>query len=78
VTHRVERIRGLYSTPGFCDEEMIFYRLSDLRRPPADSPRKPDEDENIEVRKVTVAEARAMVDRGEIVDLKPAYALTML
>ena len=72
------RLRALYPTPGFCDEELIFFRLSDLREPPPDSPHKPDEDEQIETRQVTIDEARAMVERGEIVDLKTAYALTLI
>jgi len=78
VPHRLERICGLYPAPGFCDEELIFYRVSDLREPPADSPHHPDEDEDITTRTVSVAEARAMLTRGDIVDLKTAYALTLL
>jgi ADP-ribose pyrophosphatase len=78
VPHRVERIRGLYAALGFCDEELIFFRVSDLRQPPADSPNKPDDDEDITTRTVEVTEARAMVERSDIVDLKTAYALTLL
>jgi ADP-ribose pyrophosphatase len=78
VPLRVERIRGLYPAPGFCDEELIFFHLSDLRRPPPDSRHRPDEDEDIATRSVTAAEARAMLERGEIVDLKTAYALTLI
>jgi len=78
VPYRIERIRGLYPAPGFCDEELIFFRVSDLRPPPPDSTRRPDEDEDISARSVAVADARAMVERGEIVDLKTAYALTLL
>jgi ADP-ribose pyrophosphatase len=74
----VKKIRGLFPTPGFCDEELIFYRVSDLRQPPADSPHKPDDDEDIKAQPFTVAEARAMVERGEIVDLKTAYGLTLI
>lgn len=33
----VERIGAFYPTPGYCDEEMIFYRLSRLRPHPATS-----------------------------------------
>src|SRR4051812_20846554 len=33
---RIERVRGLFPTPGFCDEELIFYRVSGLRPPAAD------------------------------------------
>jgi len=78
VPHRLERIRGLYPAPGFCDEELIFFRASDLRPPPPDSPHRPDEDEDIVTRSVAISDARAMVERGEIVDLKTAYALTLL
>jgi ADP-ribose pyrophosphatase len=77
VPDRIERIRGLYPTPGFCDEELIFYRVSQLRQPPPDSPHHPDEDENITAERFTIEEARAMVERGEIIDLKTAYALTL-
>jgi ADP-ribose pyrophosphatase len=78
VPHRIERLGAWYPTPGYCDEEMIFFRVSDLRTPPPDSPHKPDEDEDIEPHPFTIADARAMVARGEIVDLKTAYALTLL
>jgi ADP-ribose pyrophosphatase len=77
VPERLERLTALFPTPGYCDEEMIFFRVFDLRQPPPDSPHKPDEDEDIQARSVTVAEARAMLARGEIVDLKTAYALTL-
>ena len=78
VPHRLERIRGLYPAPGFCDEELIFFRASDLRTPAADSPHTADDDEDITTRTVPVDEARAMLERGEIVELKTAYALTLL
>lgn len=78
VPGTIERVRGLYPTPGFCDEELIFYRVSDLREPPPDSPHRPDEDEDIRAERFTVDEARAMVASGEIVDLKTAYAITLL
>ena len=35
VPNTIERIRALYPSPGFCDEEMVFFRVSDLRQPPA-------------------------------------------
>jgi ADP-ribose pyrophosphatase len=78
VPHHIERLGEWFSSPGFCDELMIFYRVSDLREPAADSPNQPDDDELIEPRLVTVDEARAMVRRGEIVDLKSAFALTLV
>ena len=78
VPRRVERIRGLFPAPGFCNEELIFYKVSDLQKPPADSTHRPDEDEDIHSRTVTIDEARNMVERGDIVDLKTAYGLTLL
>ena len=78
VPAQVERLGALYPTPGYCDEQLIFFRVSDLRQPPPDSTHTPDDDEDIEPRSVTVAEARAMLQRGEIVDLKTAYALTLV
>jgi len=78
VPRKLERLGGFFPAPGFCDEELIFYRLSDLRPPAPDSPHKPDEDEDIQARVVTIAEAKAMLSRGEIVDLKTAYGLTLI
>jgi ADP-ribose pyrophosphatase len=75
---RVERLGAWYPTPGYCDEEMIFFRATDLREPPPDSPHQPDEDEDITAQSFPIAEARAMVARGDIIDLKTAYALTLV
>jgi ADP-ribose pyrophosphatase len=78
VPHALERLGAWFPSPGFCDEEMIFFRATDLRPPSPDSPHKPDEDENIKVRVFTIQEARAMAARGDIVDLKTAYGLTLV
>ena len=78
VPARVERLGAWFPTPGYCDEEMIFFRATDLRPPPKNSPHKPDPDEDITAEPFTIAEARAMVARGDIVDLKTAYALTLV
>ena len=78
VPYRLERLCSLYPAPGFCDEELIFFRASDLRLPAPDSAYKPDEDEDITTRTLAIAEVRAMLERGEIVDLKTAYGLTLV
>jgi ADP-ribose pyrophosphatase len=75
---RLDRLQGLYSTPGYCDEELIFFRVSDLRPPAPDSPHKPDDDEDIQAQAFTIADAKAMAARGEIIDLKTAYGLTLI
>ena len=74
----VTRLRGYYPTPGFCDEEMIFYRCEDLGPPAPDSTAKKDDDEEIEPRTFTLDEARALVQSGEIVDLKTLAGLSLL
>jgi ADP-ribose pyrophosphatase len=78
VPHGLERIGGWYPSPGYCDELMVFFRASDLRPPPPDSPHRPDEDERIRAQIFSLADAKAMVARGEIVDLKTAYGLTLI
>lgn len=75
---RVTRLAAWYPTPGFCDEVMVYFRCDDLGRPPAGSTVRPDEDEQIEPCTVTVDEARSMVARGDIVDLKTIAGLMLL
>ena len=75
---RVTRLRGYYPTPGFCDEEMIYCRCEDLQPPAPDSTVRKDEDEDIEPRTFSLAEARALIASGEIVDLKTLAGLTLL
>ena len=76
--HKVVRLRGYYPTPGFCDEEMIYFRCEDLRPPAPDSPARKDDDEDIEPRTFSLAEARALVVSGEIVDLKTVAGLSLI
>ena len=78
VPAMVERLGGFFPVPGYCDEEMIFFRVSGLKPPAPDSTHRPDDDEDIESRAMLPAEAKAMVERGEIIDLKTAYALTLI
>jgi ADP-ribose diphosphatase len=78
VPRQLQRLRELYPAPGFCDEALIFFRAWDLRRPAPDSPHRPDADEDITTRAVSIDEARGMLERREIVDLKTAYALTLI
>jgi ADP-ribose pyrophosphatase len=70
---RLERLASLFPTPGFCDERMIFYRCTDLRRPVRDRPKDPDE--QIEPRVFSLREARQLVRRGQIVDMKTVLGL---
>jgi ADP-ribose pyrophosphatase len=76
VPQTVVRLGALYPTPGYCDEEMIFYRLSNLEDPT--SAAALDEDEDIEAQVFDLREAREMVRRGEIVDMKTVVGLGMV
>ena len=78
VPQRMAKLGAWYSSPGFCDELMIFFRVWELQEPKPDSPHKPDEDERITPYPIAIDEARAMVKRGQIVDLKTAFALTLI
>jgi ADP-ribose pyrophosphatase len=63
---RVERLAGFYSAPGFCTEFLDCYLLTDL----TESRGQADDDENIEIERITLADAKAAIDRGEICDAK--------
>jgi ADP-ribose pyrophosphatase len=78
VPGRLEHLGSWYPVPGYCDEQMIFFKVSLLRPPAPDSPHKPDEDEDIETKTLSIDEARAMAQRGEMIDLKTVFALTLL
>lgn len=76
VPDTMVRLGALLPTPGYCDEEMIFFRVSGLNRPSHAA--APDEDEDIEAQTVTIPEAREMIRRGEIVDMKTVVGLGMV
>ena len=78
VPRSLVRVCALFPAPGFCDEELIFFRASGLETPGAHSTRRPDEDEDIQPRLVSIATAKGMVASGEIVDLKTAFGLTLI
>ncbi len=76
VPGTVVRLAALWPTPGYCDEEMIFFRVSGLEQPTEAA--HVDEDEDIETQTFELREVREMVRRGEIVDMKTIVALTLL
>jgi ADP-ribose pyrophosphatase len=76
VPDTIVRLASLHPTPGYCDEEMLFFRLSGLSRPEAAA--ELDEDEDIEPKVFSIADAREMVRRGEITDMKTVAGLGMI
>jgi ADP-ribose pyrophosphatase len=76
VPGTVVRLAALYPTPGYCDEEMVFFRLSGLEEPTTAAAQ--DEDEDLDVKTFELREVREMIRRGEIVDMKTIVALTLV
>jgi len=76
VPATVVRLASLFPTPGFCDEEMVFYRLSGLTTPSEAAAL--DEDEDIEPKTFAVKDVREMIRRGEIIDMKTVAGLTLI
>ena len=56
IPSRVEKLGSFFPTPGYCDEEMNFYRATGLRHPgDEDDAAQPDEDEDIEAQPFAAA-----------------------
>jgi ADP-ribose pyrophosphatase len=72
----VVRLAAMYPTPGYCDEEMVFFRLSGLET--ADEKAAVDEDEDIEAKTFDLRDARDMVRSGEIQDMKTLVGLALI
>jgi acetoin utilization deacetylase AcuC-like enzyme/8-oxo-dGTP pyrophosphatase MutT (NUDIX family) len=72
----LRRIGSLLATPGYCDEELIYFLASRLSKASGSAEQDPDED--IEARTFTIAEARELVRRGEITDMKTVAGLALL
>ena len=73
---RVTKLAELYPTPGFCDEVMLFYKCTGLKKP-----RRPpalDLDEQIEPRVFTLAEARKLIAQKQVIDMKTVVGLGLI
>jgi ADP-ribose pyrophosphatase len=70
------RLGSFYPAPGYGDEEMVFFKASSLETPAASA--QPDDDEDIEVKTFTLGEARDMVRRGDIRDMKTIVGLRLI
>lgn len=66
-------LADFYTTPGFCDERMYVFRATGFTQVPP----RPDDDEEIEVKTCTLAEAQDMIRRGDIREGKTLVALLM-
>ena len=79
VPASLERLGSLFPTPGYCDEEMHFFRATGLRAPGAeDAAAEQDDDEDIETRPFPIETIRALIASGEIIDMKTVAALALI
>ena len=76
VPSTIVRLSAMYPTPGYCDEEMVFFRVSGLEE--SDEQAQVDEDEDIEAKTFELRDAREMIRRGEIVDMKTVIGLGLI
>ncbi len=79
IAGRAEKLISLFPSPGFCDEEMNFFLMSDLRdRLEGEPAAHQDPDEVLDVREFAMDEVRALVRSGEICDMKTAIGITLI
>ena len=69
----LERLAEFYVSPGFLTEYVHAFLATDLR----DSPAEADEDEDIAVVRMPLADAVAMAERGELRDAKSIAGLLL-
>jgi ADP-ribose pyrophosphatase len=78
VPGKMERLGAFFPTPGYCDEEMIFFKATGLREPASGEEAHADEDEDIEPRAFSVDDLRRMIETGEIIDLKTVAGVSLI
>jgi ADP-ribose pyrophosphatase len=79
VPSQLQRMGAFFPTPGYCDEEMTFFKASGLRTPgPQDEEAHQDEDEDIEARAFLRDDLQRMIAKGEIIDLKTIAGLSLI
>src|SRR5207302_9828630 len=70
---RLRRIGGIFLAPGYSEEYQHIFLAEELAEDALDS----DEDEDLQLERLTLEEALAAVDREEIRDAKSIAALLM-
>lgn len=71
----LEPLTSFVNSPGFCDESVAVFLATGLREVGDD--RQGAEEEAMEVLRVPLGEAMAMVERGEITDAKTVIGLAL-
>lgn len=78
VPARLTPLGSFFPTPGYCDEEMNFFRADGLREAGPGETAQPDDDEDIEAQAFSLETLRRMIAAGEIIDLKTIAGLALL
>ena len=78
IPSTLEMLGAFYPTPGYCDEEMNFYKATGLREPRAGETAQQDEDEDIQKQAFSIDRIRSMIRGGEIIDMKTVAGLALL
>jgi ADP-ribose pyrophosphatase len=75
----LEELGSYFPTPGYCDEEMTFYKATGLREAGADDESaQQDEDEDIEKEAFSLEQIHSMIRSGEIIDMKTVAGVALL
>ncbi|HET8782104.1 MAG TPA: NUDIX hydrolase [Pyrinomonadaceae bacterium] len=73
IAGRMEKLSEFFVSPGFCEEKMWVFLATEL----TDGPPNPEEDEVLEVVRLSLDEALEMISSGEIQDAKTIIALML-
>lgn len=73
---RIEHAGAFYPTPGYCDELMVFFRLTGLTA--LQAPAQQDDDEVLEPRTFALDEARRLVNGAGVMDMKTVLGLKLV
>lgn len=72
--NKIEKLTEFYTCPGFCNEKIYLYKATELKKVETNL----DDDEFIEIIKVSIDEAKEMVKQNKIVDAKTQIAILNL
>lgn len=76
IAGTIERLTAIYTTPGFCNEQLHIYLATNLRKSPHGQ-RLEEGELDLTVRQLPLEEAVAMIEKGDIVDGKTICGVLM-
>ena len=75
----LEELGSYFPTPGYCDEEMTFYKATGLRKAgPGDEVAQQDEDEDIQQQAFSLEQIQSMIRSADIIDMKTVAGVALL